>query len=451
MVRMTAGTLKSIYFGLASSCRRVRRLPILLVALSSAVGWGGSALADAQLGNMICIRIAGTGYNFLIHSKTQVRCTFKGSVDAEQWYLGETGVALGIDLKWNKEERILFGILSSTVKLVPEGDFLSGKYGGVKADAALGVGAGVAVLLGGSSDTIALQPAVEGSTGIGVAAGLSYLNLEPDPLNKARLVTPHGSLLAMALYANYFDAAYKFYHRSDYEGSDHFSGKAITASSGTLPAPDAVTKWKLAELRQKEASAIRERVVTAIEDPTGKEIDAAKAQVNYDCWLRELASDAPNPILVACRDSMNAHLKVVETAVAEEFTENVLKQPSWYRTLFDTDSAELDKFGLGVVDEILARIGQLDSARVYVMGNTDRTGSTKYNLGLSEKRAESVKSTLVRAGVPAAWMTPVVFGEHNPASLSANPHNALNRRVDILVEPIKIKPSVIKEEAKKIR
>ena len=27
---------------------------------------------------------------------------------------------------------------------------------------------------------------------------------------------------------------------------------------------------------------------------------------------------------------------------------------------------------------------QLDSARVYVMGNTDRTGSTKYNLGLSE-------------------------------------------------------------------
>jgi len=48
-------------------------------------------------------------------------------------------------------------------------------------------------------------------------------------------------------------------------------------------------------------------------------------------------------------------------------------------------------------------------------------------------------------------MTPVVFGEHNPASLSANPHNALNRRVDILVEPIKIKPSVIKEEAKKIR
>ncbi len=451
MIRMTAGALKSIFVGLMWSYRKFGHLQLLLVALSSAVGWGGSALADAQLGNMICTRIAGTGYNFLIHSKTQVRCTFEGSVDAEQWYLGETGVALGVDLKWNKEETILFGILSTTVKFVPEGDFLSGKYGGAKADVALGVGAGAAVLLGGSRDTIALQPAVEASTGVGIAAGLSYLNLEPDPLNKARLVTPHGSLLATALYANYFDAAYKFYHRSDYEGSDHFSGKAITASSGTLPAPDAVTKWKLSELRQKEASAIRERVVNAIEDPTGKEIDAAKAQVNYDCWLRELAGDGPNPILVSCRDAMNAHLKVVETAVAEELTKNVLKQPSWYRTLFDTDSAELDKFGLGVVDEILTRIRQLESGRVYVMGNTDRAGSTRYNLKLSEKRAESVKSTLVRAGVPTAWMTSVVYGEHNPASLSANPHNALNRRVDILVEPIKIKPDVIKEEAKKIR
>ncbi len=433
------------------SYRRVCHLNLLFAATAFVAGWCGSALADAQLGSMICTRISGTGYNLLIHSKTQVRCTFKGRVDAEQWYLGETGVALGVDLKWNKEETILFGILSTTVKFVPEGDFLSGRYGGVKADAALGVGAGAAVLVGGSRDTIALQPAVEGSTGVGVSAGLSYLNLEPDPLNKARLVTPHGSLLATALYANYFDAAYKFYHRSDYEGSDHFSGKAITASSGTLPAPDSVTKWKLAEPRRNEASGMRERVVTAIENPTGKEIDAAKAQINYDCWLRELASDVPNQIPVSCRDSMNAHLKVVETAVAEELTENVLKQPSWYRTLFDTDSAELDKFGLGVVDEILARISQLENARVYVMGNTDRAGSTRYNLKLSEKRAVSVKSTLVKAGVPRGWITPVVYGEHNPRSLSVNPHNALNRRVDVLVEPIKIKPDVVKKEAKKLR
>ncbi len=47
-------------------------------------------------------------------------------------------------------------------------------------------------------------------------------------------------------------------------------------------------------------------------------------------------------------------------------------------------------------------------------------------------------------------MTPVAYGEHNPLDQFANPHNALNRRVDILVEPIRVKPNVIEEEAKKI-
>ncbi len=416
-----------------------------IAALSS-----DGARADAALGNMVCTRIAGTGYNFLITSSAQVRCIFKGEVDAEQWYIGNTGVALGVDLKWNKEQKIYFAILSSTVKFVPEGAFLSGKFGGAKAEVALGIGAGAAVLLGGSDDTIALQPAVEGSTGVGVAAGLSFLTLEPDPLNKARLVTPRGELFVLALYSNYFDAAYKYYHQSDYEGSDYFSGKSISASSGTAPAPDAVSKWKLSGAQEIEASAVRKRVVAAVEDPTGKVIDAAKAQVSFDCWLREAAGGGSNENLSSCRDALNAHLRVVETAVAEKVTENILMQPTWYRTMFDTDSAALDKFGIRVIDEVQKRVGQLYSARVYVMGNTDRTGSTKYNLQLSEKRAATVKSTLVRRGVPQGWMTPVNYGEHNPLSLSSNPNNALNRRVDILVEPIRIKQEVIEEEAKKI-
>ena len=411
----------------------------------------GVARADTQLGSMVCTRIAGTGFNIIIHSSYEVRCIFKGGIDAEQWYIGKTGVALGVDLKWTKEESILFGILSNTVEFVPEGAFLTGTYGGAKAEAALGIGAGVAVLLGGSNDTIALQPAVEGSTGVGVAAGLSYLNLEPDPLNKARLVTPRGELFALALYSEYFDAAYKYYHRSDYEASDYFSGKAITTSSGTAPAPDAVTTWKLSNAHQVEASAVRKRVVAAIEDPTGKVIDAAKAQVNFDCWLREAASAESSETLNTCRNALNVHLNIVETAVAQMLTENILMQPTWFRTMFDTDSAALDKIGIRVIDEVKKRIERLAGARIFVMGNTDRTGSTKYNLRLSEKRADTVRSMLVLSGVPKGWITPVSFGEHKPLSLSSNPRSALNRRVDVLVEPTKIKQEVIEEEAKKVK
>ncbi len=359
-------------------------------ALGVVLAMGGDARADTQLGGMVCKRIPGTGINLIIHSSYEVRCTFNGSVDAEQWYRGKTGVALGLDLKWNKEERIYFAILSNTVKFVPEGDFLSGKYGGAKASITLGIGAGAQILLGGNDDTIALQPAVETGTGFGVAAGLSYLELKPDPLNKARLVTPHGDLFTLALYSGYFDAAYGFYHRPDYPASDYFSEKAITTSSGTAPPPDAVTKWQLSDSRRQQAVAARTRVVAAIENPTGKFVDAAKAQVNFDCWLREAARGVTTKAMKTCGDALQVHLKAVETAVARKLTKNLLMQPTWYRTMFNTDSAALDKLGIRVIDEVWKKVAKLDSGRIYVMGNTDRSGSTKYNLELSGKRAATV-------------------------------------------------------------
>ena len=205
---------------------------LALAAAMAVTAVAGGALADTALGGLTCERIEGTTVNLIFHSSADVRCTFAGNEGAEQWYMGETGVGLGLDLKWTKVETINFGVLSSTMEFAPEGDFLSGKYAGAKADAAIGVGAGLAVLLGGSGKTIALQPAVETSEGAGVAAGIGYLPVEPDPLNRARIVTPYGSLFSKVLYAGYFDRAFKYRHQPNYEASDYFSARAIAAASG---------------------------------------------------------------------------------------------------------------------------------------------------------------------------------------------------------------------------
>ena len=103
---------------------------------------------SGKLGSLACKQISGTGFNLLIYSRHEVRCVFKGGSDIKQWYLGNTGVALGLDLKFNKKEMMYLGVLSSTQGFVPEGAFLTGKFGGAKAEASLGVGGGAAVLLG---------------------------------------------------------------------------------------------------------------------------------------------------------------------------------------------------------------------------------------------------------------------------------------------------------------
>ncbi|HWA00658.1 MAG TPA: DUF992 domain-containing protein, partial [Caulobacterales bacterium] len=56
---------------------------------------------------------------------------------------------------------------------------LEGSYGGVSADATVGVGGAAHILVGGLDRSITLQPlSVEGNTGVALAAGVGVLHLK---------------------------------------------------------------------------------------------------------------------------------------------------------------------------------------------------------------------------------------------------------------------------------
>lgn len=64
-------------------------------------------------------------------------------------------------------------------------------------------------------------------------------------------------------------------------------------------------------------------------------------------------------------------------------------------------------------------------------GHTDERGGTEYNIGLGQRRAETVRATLSRLGVPDRQMEAISFGEEKPASLDATEEGyRLNRRVE---------------------
>ena len=57
---------------------------------------------------------------------------------------------------------------------------LAGSYGGVGANASIGVGGGGNFLVGGPRNAYALQPiSVQGQTGLNVAAGIAGIELQP--------------------------------------------------------------------------------------------------------------------------------------------------------------------------------------------------------------------------------------------------------------------------------
>ena len=71
-------------------------------------------------------------------------------------------------------------VVAPTVNPAPGS--LSGSYGGVTASATVGIGVGANVLVGGSGNSIALQPlSVEGTTGLNVAAGVAEMTVNFQP------------------------------------------------------------------------------------------------------------------------------------------------------------------------------------------------------------------------------------------------------------------------------
>jgi hypothetical protein len=59
---------------------------------------------------------------------------------------------------------------------------LAGTYAGATASATVGVGVGANVLVGGSGNSISLQPlSIEGNTGLNVAGGIAQMTLTFQP------------------------------------------------------------------------------------------------------------------------------------------------------------------------------------------------------------------------------------------------------------------------------
>jgi len=160
----------------------MKRITTILMAamIGAALASGGVAAGDAglRIGVLKCKK-SGPKTNLLIHSVAPFECVFKGDGGSEK-YKGESGVGLGIDLKWDKTSEMIYTVLSATAAYKIGSNALAGKYVGAKASVAVGVGGGAQVLVGGGKKNITLQPiALEGGSGLGAAAGAGYLFLEP--------------------------------------------------------------------------------------------------------------------------------------------------------------------------------------------------------------------------------------------------------------------------------
>lgn len=142
----------------------------LAIPLASA-----NAMPPVRAGILQCE--GGQNVGYVVGSMASLECVFQSEGRRPEPYLA-TIRRFGLDLGITDQTRLTWAVNAPTGR-VGRGD-LAGNYGGVGANASVGVGGGGNFLVGGPQHSYALQPiSVQGQTGLNVAAGVASIELEP--------------------------------------------------------------------------------------------------------------------------------------------------------------------------------------------------------------------------------------------------------------------------------
>jgi hypothetical protein len=147
-------------------------------ALAGALALAGQASADSvKVGTLSCH--VSSGFGFIFGSSRSLRCAYSGAGGYTEQYTGNIS-KFGVDIGYTGSSVILWTVIAPTSGV--RRGALAGSYGGVTGSAAVGVGVGANVLVGGFDRSISLQPvSISGGTGLNVAAGIGSMTLRYVP------------------------------------------------------------------------------------------------------------------------------------------------------------------------------------------------------------------------------------------------------------------------------
>lgn len=102
--------------------------------------------------------------------------------------------------------------------------------------------------------------------------------------------------------------------------------------------------------------------------------------------------------------------------------------------LFDFDKADLKPTAKTNIQKLVASLNENPDTDILVVGHTDNVGRAEYNLGLSDRRAASVRSYAIAQGLAASRIKTEGKGASEPiASNETAEGRAQNRRVEIVI------------------
>jgi OOP family OmpA-OmpF porin len=130
---------------------------------------------------------------------------------------------------------------------------------------------------------------------------------------------------------------------------------------------------------------------------------------------------------------------VVEAApapVAPPAPVEVVCSPGPFIVFFEWDKSDITPEAASILDNAVTQYQSCGNAQVMLAGHADKSGSASYNVGLSQRRADSVKAYLSSHAIPETVISTEAFGESRPRVDTADGvREVQNRRVEVTYGP----------------
>jgi outer membrane protein OmpA-like peptidoglycan-associated protein len=184
------------------------------------------------------------------------------------------------------------------------------------------------------------------------------------------------------------------------------------------------------DARTHEADAAKDQVAAARMDSAEQKLAADRSRVDADtARASAVSSQLQTEELQRQALRMQQQLDDMNAKVTERGVVLTLGD-----VLFATGKADLKAAATGNLNKLVAFLGQYPNRTVLIEGYTDDVGSDDYNQGLSQRRADGVKSYLVGQGVGVVRVTSLGKGKGDPvADNSSSEGRQLNRRVEVVI------------------
>jgi outer membrane protein OmpA-like peptidoglycan-associated protein len=217
----------------------------------------------------------------------------------------------------------------------------------------------------------------------------------------------------------------------DRESSDKVSQLAYIAKQ-KVAISQQVAQQKVAEIEVAEAAKQRDQ---ARLDQRTAEADSAKHAANVAEFQTKIAQGDAAEAQRRAQDAQAraAQLEAALSDLAAKKTDRGLVV-TLGDVFFGTNKSELKPDGYRNVQKLADVLKQNPQRTVLIEGYTDSSGSASHNQDLSERRADSVRSALVRMGVAPDRIKTQGYGEEKPvASNDTAANRQLNRRVEVVL------------------